>query len=150
MSAWPVEIPPPPCTAYKGMNHNGLNGYAGRYFRVFVPVCPWGWGAWAGGHLPQKYSVPKTIFPLVTMEMSWKGVLAHVAGGVSFGDCSSRGLGGWGDRNAFWVGCPWGLRGEGSLPFLGSWGSILLSVTAWMQLAMLSGYPRPAVRASAT
>ena len=37
-----------------------------------------------------------------------------------------------------------------TLPFLGSWGSFLLSVTAWMQLAMLCGYPRPGVRASAT
>ena len=37
-----------------------------------------------------------------------------------------------------------------TLPFLRSWGSFLLSVTAWMQLAVLSGYPQTAVRASAT
>ena len=34
-------------------------------------------------------------------------------------------------------------------PFVHSWGSFLLSVTAWMQLAFLSGYPPLAVRASA-
>ena len=37
-----------------------------------------------------------------------------------------------------------------TLPFLASWGSFLLSVTAWMQLAILSEYPLLAVRASAT
>ena len=36
-----------------------------------------------------------------------------------------------------------------ALPFVHSWGSFLLSVTAWMQLAFLSGYPTLAVRASA-
>ena len=35
------------------------------------------------------------------------------------------------------------------LPLLHSWGSFLLSVTAWMQLVFLSGYPTLAVRASA-
>ena len=37
-----------------------------------------------------------------------------------------------------------------TLPFLRSWGSSLISVAAWMQLAVLSGYPTLAVRASAT
>ena len=37
-----------------------------------------------------------------------------------------------------------------TLPFLASWGSFLLSVMAWMQLAILSRYPLLAVRASAT
>ena len=36
-----------------------------------------------------------------------------------------------------------------TLPFVHSWGSSLLSVTAWMQLAFLSGYPTLAVHASA-
>ena len=35
-----------------------------------------------------------------------------------------------------------------ALPFLKSWGAFLLSTVMWMQLAVLSGYPRRAVRAS--
>ena len=35
-----------------------------------------------------------------------------------------------------------------ALPFLKSWGAFLLSTVMWMQLAVLSGYPLHAVRAS--
>ena len=35
-----------------------------------------------------------------------------------------------------------------TLPFMRSWGAFLLSCAAWMQLAVLSGYPPVAVRAS--
>ena len=35
-----------------------------------------------------------------------------------------------------------------ALPFLKSWGAFLLSTVMWMQLAVLSGYPLRAVRAS--